>query len=409
MNLGLLLPAGLAALGAMLLPLLIHLTRRSEQRPTVFAALQWLRSKSRPRHRLRFDEWPLLLVRLLLLALFALLLARPVLFGSTDSQPRVAVVPGVDLQMARTQGVAADARWLWLAPDFPAFDDTSDAVGGESAASPASPVSTASITSLLRELDASLPADATLTVLVPEQLEGVDAQRPVLSRQVDWRVLPGKMNAAPVAPPDRAPSLSVRHAPDRAASARFLRAADLAWRAQTTSEYTPDIAPASQPFDARVRHLAWLAPGPLPPRVVDWVSAGGTALVDAQTTFEGFETTRDGAPAMVALWRDDTGSVLVEGIAYGRGRLLRLTRALVPLDFPQLLEPGFPSQLRRVLTSSSPPTPTRVRAADFEPVTGGPTVATAPRELQPWLLALIALTFLVERWLATAARPRGTP
>ena len=64
MNLALLLPAGLAALAAVLLPLLIHLARRSEQRPTVFAALQWLRRKPKPRHRIRFDEWPLLLVRL---------------------------------------------------------------------------------------------------------------------------------------------------------------------------------------------------------------------------------------------------------------------------------------------------------------------------------------------------------
>ena len=43
MSLALLLPAGLAALAALLLPLLVHLARRSEQRPTVFAALQWLR------------------------------------------------------------------------------------------------------------------------------------------------------------------------------------------------------------------------------------------------------------------------------------------------------------------------------------------------------------------------------
>jgi hypothetical protein len=80
-NLSFLLPAGLAALGALLLPLLFHLVRRSEQRPTMFAALQWLQQKSRPRRRVRFDEWPLLMVRLLLLTLLALLLARPVVSG----------------------------------------------------------------------------------------------------------------------------------------------------------------------------------------------------------------------------------------------------------------------------------------------------------------------------------------
>ena len=96
MNLAFLLPAAFAALAALLLPLLIHLARRSEQRPTDFAALRWLRAKPKPRRRIRFDEWPLLVARLLLLAALVLLLARPVLFGSAGDAPWVAVVPGVD-------------------------------------------------------------------------------------------------------------------------------------------------------------------------------------------------------------------------------------------------------------------------------------------------------------------------
>ena len=46
MNLVFLLPAAFAALAALFIPLLIHLARRSEQRPTDFAALRWLRSFS---------------------------------------------------------------------------------------------------------------------------------------------------------------------------------------------------------------------------------------------------------------------------------------------------------------------------------------------------------------------------
>ena len=84
MSLAFLIPAALAALGALLIPLAIHLARRSEQRPTAFAALRWLRQKPKPRHRIRFDEWPPLLLRLLLLALLALWLARPVLSGWDD-------------------------------------------------------------------------------------------------------------------------------------------------------------------------------------------------------------------------------------------------------------------------------------------------------------------------------------
>ncbi|MCE4302280.1 BatA domain-containing protein, partial [Xanthomonas hortorum pv. vitians] len=116
MNLLLLFPAGLAALAALLLPLLIHLARRSEHRPTDFAALRWLRALPRPRHRVRFDEWPLLLVRLLLLAALALLLAEPALRDHQDTRPRVAVSPGVDVAAARALSHAANAQWVWLAP-----------------------------------------------------------------------------------------------------------------------------------------------------------------------------------------------------------------------------------------------------------------------------------------------------
>ena len=96
MNLAFLLPAGLAALAALVVPLLLHLARRHEQTPTDFAALRWLRQKPKPRHRIRFDEWPLLLLRLLLLALLSLWLARPVLSGLA-AVGRVALFAGAML------------------------------------------------------------------------------------------------------------------------------------------------------------------------------------------------------------------------------------------------------------------------------------------------------------------------
>ncbi|MBC7991570.1 MAG: BatA domain-containing protein, partial [Luteimonas sp.] len=71
MTLSLLLPIGLAALAALLLPLLVHLARRSEQRLVPFAALRWLQAKPQPRRKRRFEEHWLLLLRLLLLAALA--------------------------------------------------------------------------------------------------------------------------------------------------------------------------------------------------------------------------------------------------------------------------------------------------------------------------------------------------
>jgi hypothetical protein len=395
MSLALLLPVGLAALAATLLPLLIHLARRNEERRTVFAALHWLQRKPKPRQRIRFDEWPLLLVRLLLLVLFALLLARPVLHGTQDEAPRVAVAPGVELPADRAALAPADARWLRLEPGLPPIE--------ADAGAPVADARGASVTSLLRELDASLPPGAALTVLVPEVLDGVDAQRPVLSRAVDWRVVPAATPAArPVPDATPPPRLAVRYAPGHASGVRYLRAAQAAWtppgRAQPRVEQ--DVAPLPSPIAPATRQLAWLAPGALPAEVCEWVQAGGTVLLDVQAL------PCASAPAVV-VWRDEDGRPLVEAAPHGRGRMLRFTRPLDPQSMPVLLDGTFPARLR-ALFEPAPAPPARVSAAAHAPLTGAAAYAQPPLDLQGWLVALIVLLFGVERWIATAAR-RGAP
>lgn len=388
MNFALLLPAGLAALAALAIPLLIHLARRSEQRPTVFAALKWLTARPRPRTRLRFDEWWLLALRLLLLALIALLLARPVLSGAEDASPVVAVVPGARLDRA---GVPADARIVWLAPGFPAYARGRPPT--PSAAASASP------TSLLRELDARLPRDVRVTVQVPPELASVDAERPRLSRGVDWRVVAGASPPAAVAPATQPPRLAIRHAPMRAASVVYLRAANAAW-STAGADPAEDVAGVEAPIAASTRHLAWLAEGPVPAAVVEWVEGGGVLLLDARAAWPE-------RLSMTARWSDAAG-VVVEGATVGRGRVLRLTRDLVPQRIPALLDGGFPGRLRAVL-EPTPPAPARVRAQAHAPLAGAAAFVPAPRELQPWLILAIALLFGLERWAATGPRGRTAP
>ncbi|MDI9237667.1 BatA domain-containing protein [Lysobacter sp. LF1] len=388
MSLAFLIPAALAALAALLLPLLIHLARRSEQRPTEFAALRWLRQKPKPRHRIRFDEWPLLLVRLLLLVLFALLLARPVLFGSQSHAPYVAVAPGADASQARAALKVANARWHWLAPGFPEL--TAQA-----------PASTASVSSLLRELDASLPIDVPVTVFVPSQLDSMDAQRIMLARKVDWHVLPSRAANVSPAPVAAVSAPIVRHAPEREASPRYLRAAFVAWRPADAPATAFDIAPHTTPLPHDARQLVWLVPGDVPAAVRDWIREGGVALIDTQARLPD-------APAMAPLWRNDIGVALVEGAAYGRGRVMRLRGAMVPEAMPELLDPGFPQHLRALFAPPST-APARVASATHAPVTGSAVYAPPPRDLQPWLILLIVLVFAVERWLATASRRAVAP
>lgn len=382
MTAGLLLPAALAALAALALPLLLHIARRSEQRRTDFAALQWLREHPRPRHRLRFDERLLLAARLVLLALLALWLARPVLFGSADARPWIVAIPGVDPAEARARA-RGKVRARWLAPGFPALD----------AAPPAGVIPFAS---LLRELDATLPSGVRLTVLAPQVLQGADAERPRLSRAIEWRVLGGTMPASAAASSPPPMKLVVRHGGSDAAGARYLRAVALAWRSGAPA----DVAASSVPLPASARQLAWLVPGRLPEVIRRWIESGGTALVAADTRL-------DLGQATIA-WRDAEGVPLVEAASLGRGRVLRFARPLAPMAMPELLDPRFPERLRALFEAEGPP-PSRVAARDYAPTLGGVVAVHPARDLQPWLALLIAGVALVERWLATARRRAVSP
>jgi hypothetical protein len=409
MSMLLLLPVGLAALAALLLPLLVHLARRSEQRTVPFAALRWLRAAPHPRRRHRLEELLLLLLRLLLLAALALLLAEPVLFGRPDRSPRVAVAPGVDLAAARTLVGAHEMRWHLLAPGFPGLDPGDPAASADAPIA-ATPSPSTTLPSLLRQLDAELPPDVALTVVVPAVLDDADAQRPVLTREVDWRVLPaqsGVPREVATPPPVPALQLEVRHAPERTGALRYLAAAGTAWAqaasaaqeragASRVAASSVRIAPLGQPLDTGARHLAWLAPGPVPRTVHDWVANGGTALLDADAQWPGFP--RD-APIV---WRDAEGA-LARAIRVGSGRAIRLERPLLPAAMPTLLEPDFPRRLHDVLAGEPPP-PARVDARAYAPSTGAAPYPELPRPISPWLAMLIAGLFLLERWCAAGAR-----
>lgn len=398
MNLLLLFPAGLAALAALLLPLLIHLARRSEHRPTDFAALRWLRALPRPRHRVRLDEWPLLLARLLLLVAVALLLAEPAVRDHDDARPRIALSPGVDVAAARQLRHVADARWVWLAPGFPPVDADANAKTPKTLATPAG--ATQPVSSLLRELDASLPPDAALSVIVPAQWGPLDAQRLQLSHQVRWQVVPGQ---SPLAAPAAAAPLRLQAIADDSATPalRYLRAVHAAWA-------LPGSLPISTQANAQPSRwgpgtvVAWLSRSAPPAPVMAWVAAGGQLLVDAQTplppnlaaTLQPVQQTASGAP-----WLD--------AAAFGRGRMLRWAAPLQPQQLPALLDADFPTRLHDALQPA--PTPQRALAQTQHPQRGAAArLTTTPRPLAPWLIGLVLLLFALERWLATAPR-RATP
>jgi hypothetical protein len=386
MSLALLLPLGLAALAAWLVPLLIHLRRRDEQQRTVFAALRFLPARARPRTRLRFEEWLLLSLRLLLIAAIALLIAQPVLFGGPHEKHWRVVAPGVDPAALSPEDFRGEQRWL--ASGFPSLQEPP-------------PRRVQHIGSLLRELDATLPRDTVLTVIVPAQLDGADAAVPVLGRRVEWRIVPGTSASASSAqrPALPRPPLAIRHS-GKAVGLRYLSAAASAWRAVSASaspRVAPDIAPVEQALPATTIPLVWLAPGALPRSLAGWVERGGSVLLGSDVALPGIE--RHG----VALWRDEAGEPLVLAMRHGRGRYLQWTRPLTADAMPELLQAEFPE---RVWSLFAPPVPApaRVPASDYAPVRQARTWPAQPRDLQPYLLVAIAALFVLERLLASGRR-----
>lgn len=387
MNIGLLLPSALLALAALLLPLLVHLVRQTEQTRISFAAMRWLVPRARPRRRPRFSEWLLLLVRLLLLALLALWLAQPVLLDRQDARPWLVVHPAIDL--ARVPPAAsADEQRHWLAPGFPPLEQPP-------------PATSASIGSLLRELDARLPPTAPLRVVVPERFDATDAQRPRLGRAVSWIPIEGKSSFnAGLAPP---PRLYVAVASDGAhrAALRYLHAAATAWASEAKppapADELDDIA-ATTPLPGTTTHLLWLSTSAVPALHREWVRNGGVVLLaqDSPTSDLGWQD------AEIA-WRSHDGSPVALRLADGKGAWVRMLVPFDPQSLPALLEPGFPDALRIVLAPT--PVAQRTWATSYAPIRVEPSAyVRSPEPLGPWLVLLIALLFGIERWLATTAR-----
>lgn len=380
----LLFPAALGALVTLAIPLAIHLARRSDLRRVDFAALRWLSARPRPRSRLRFDERLLLAARLLLLALIALWLARPAVDGASDTTPWVAVVPG-----ASGAAIPSGAHGVWLAPGFPSLDRPA----------PDGPIAVAS---LLRQLDAELPRGVRLTVIVPPEITG-DAERPRLSRAVDWRIVAGGTSRGRVAVRTTGPTIAsppaglvIRAAPGRDAAVRYFRSAATAWQAPGRAPDL-DIGPASAPLPMDARPVVWLVPGPIPAAVADRARRGGTLLVEVAAA--------TGTATDAVIWADAAGRPLVTAETLGRGRVFRFQRRIDPEVMPELLGANFAARLA-VLLVRPRPEPARVAARDYAPTADGAVYPPPAHDLRSWLALLIAAMFLIERVLASGRRAR---
>lgn len=106
-----LVPAFLAGLAALVVPLVLHLRHRDRDRPQRFPSLMFLEQITiRTEQRQRVSDWPLLLLRLLLLTLLVFAFSRPLFrargAAGTDSRSRAVV-----LLLDRSQSMGYEGTW----------------------------------------------------------------------------------------------------------------------------------------------------------------------------------------------------------------------------------------------------------------------------------------------------------
>jgi hypothetical protein len=345
----LLAPIGLAALAALALPLLIHLLRRPQDRVVLFAAWRYLAEPPRPRERLQLRHWLLLALRMLLIAVLALLLSQMIWRGIDKAAPAVTVLwPGVDASTAPDHA-------LQLAADAPA--------------------------SRLRQLDSELPPGTALTVRVPEIVTGLDAERLRLSREVLWEVVPG---ASPAALESRPIKISIRSDGEGNAELPTVHALLQAWQSQGRV-IAADTAAQDVAIDADSGLLFWLGGKPTP-EVERWIAQGGHALMSRQP---------DGIAAD-APWTLHT---------QGRGGSLRFSDPFDASRVTALREPQVPLQLAAVLLPR--PVIDRAAAVAAKPLLGARAGEAPGTPLDTVLVLIAALLFAAERlWLAAVVSPQ---
>lgn len=393
MSFALLYMTGLAALAALLVPLLLHLIRRAEYRTTPFAAMRWIRAQQRQRKRLRLRDIPLLLLRLLLLALVAILFAQPVLRGdATAAKEWVLVAPGADVGAARDRVKSngsdfANADWRWLAPGFPTVSSSSAPATSDSA-------------SLLRELDAELPASSRISVVVPAIVDGLDGERPSLSHAVEWIVVDGAMPAMASSDNHATTRLLVRSDDSQPANLRYIDALEKAWRIDWPN-VSMDRGKIDAALPADARWLLWLSPQ-RPEWLQRWIQDGGIAVATPATD----ETKSiDSEP----VWMDDQQNAIATSHRIGKGRLVSLRGAFMPSELPALLDADFPARLHDLFAGPLP-APTRALAAALKPLHATKAVATAAVSLATrtpldiWFALVIAILFAIERMWASGRR-----
>lgn len=187
-GLTLLSPAALWGLAALAIPVIIHLVNRSRGKRVLVGNIGLIRAARRRRaSEIRLEQWLLLLIRILLLVIATLILARLVLPGLTDQPEDVTYVTPAGLaSLAPGEGNAdaghPDPQRRLLAAGYPLLGETGpDPV-------PATGAGDAGAWPLLAERLDAVHHTGRVTVVTGGQVGEFGPRAPALSGEIEWVV-----------------------------------------------------------------------------------------------------------------------------------------------------------------------------------------------------------------------------
>jgi len=402
-------PLGLLALGALAVPILIHLRHRPRPRVRVGSLRPFL-GHALPARSRTLQEWPLLLLRCAVLSALALALAGLRWQPATAPPARwCLLVPGTQLRDSHLQEwnrlLQEGFEPRELSPHFPMLSDR---------APTSTPDLTADLWSWLQQADRQLPPESTAWVFGPTWAGWFRGPRPTLPHlKVQWHEVP---TPAPTIPTPQPPRVAVVHSPDRARDAQYVRAALQALRIPIVTHEAPDW-------------IFQLGSAALPP---EWTAAhqqGAVLIRDASNASspESVSRTFDGdgrtirlrqriAPGPgTPLFRDSQGEPWLTEERQASAVTWHLAFRFHPdwTDWP--LEGFFPAWWKDRLQPqpfNTSPIATEQAAPRFDPTPASATSLSRrppPIDLRPgcWLLAVIL--FLLERALALRRTANAKP
>jgi aerotolerance regulator-like protein len=406
--LGFLAPLWLAGLGALAVPVALHLWSRRGGRPIRVGSIRLL-AGSPPATRRSWiiqDPW-LLALRCTVLAALALALARPFWAARAPKAHSMALVASEVVDRA---SLVDSLRQAGLAVSV-----LEDDAGR-----------TPNLWAALRRADRTASPGTRFVVFAPDRLRYFAGERPTLRARVEWhtRAAVRSGEASPRATAAR--TVVVFADPARLDDARYVSAAFTAAGDATgiVAVVSNHVASAGA-VPGSADWIVWLSERAIPEQVLVQLRRGAVLLADAGAataqrhrsriltgggpqpsdvwTARVVRATPGGAP----VWMDGTGAPLLTVTSEGRGRLYRFYSRFFPAWSDLVLRPAFPMAMARLWSGADSirvtPDDRRITVSQLLPAEGpsAPMTPGVPRHslfIPLWIAAVLA--FLLERRLS---------